>query len=94
MTSADIHRIYKDFQATSHRDQKLNIPKFNGEHNDDVFMDWLLQVEVLFDYKQFRDPKRVQLTKTKLHKGNTHWWRNLQTSRNRVGIPRSTGGLT
>lgn len=50
--------IYKDFQATSHGDQKFNIPKFDGEHNSDAFMDWLLQVEAMFNYKQFRNPKQ------------------------------------
>lgn len=76
-------QILKDFQVASHADEKLNLPKFNG----DGFMDWLLQGEAVFTYKQFRDPKRVHLAQTKLRKGATHWWRNIQLSREKVGIP-------
>lgn len=46
-----------------------------------IFSWKLLQVEVVFDYKQSRDPRRVQLTETKLRKGVMCWWRNLQASK-------------
>lgn len=72
LTTTGIPRIYTYFQATLHGDKKLNIPEFNGEHNGDVFIVWLLEVDVVFDYKQFRDPKRVQLTETKLRIGAMH----------------------
>lgn len=77
LLTTDIHQIYRDFQAASHSDQKFNILEFNGEHNNDIFMNMILQVEAVFVYQQFRDPKPVQLTKTKLCKGAMHWWRNL-----------------
>lgn len=46
----------------------------------------------MFDYKHIRDPKRVQLTKTKLRKGAMHWWKNLKISRDKVGLPKNTRG--
>lgn len=51
-TTVDIHQLYIDFQATSYGDQKLNLPKFNG----DIFMDWLVQVEVVFFLQAFPGP--------------------------------------
>lgn len=55
--------------------------KFNGEIDDDVFIGWLLEVEAVFYYKRYRDPKRVYLVETMLRKGTMHWWCNFQTSR-------------
>lgn len=72
-----IQQSYRDIQAVFQEDQKINIPEFKGEDNGVIFMDWLLRVNVLFDYKQLRDPKQVQVTKAKLR----HWWMYLQTSK-------------
>lgn len=41
LSTTVIYQIYMDFQATSHSDEKLNIVEFNGEHNGDIFVDWL-----------------------------------------------------
>lgn len=44
------------------------------------FMDWILQVKSVFEYKNYGDPKYV-LTETKQKKGVMHWWRNLYQQR-------------
>lgn len=51
-------------------------------------MDWLLQLESVYHYNQFRYPKKVLLIETKLRKGAMHWWRNLQSSREKASQPR------
>lgn len=56
MTTADLHQVLQDFYAASHGEQKLSSPEFNGVHNGDVFMNWLLKVELVFNYKHYKDP--------------------------------------
>lgn len=92
-TTADIHQLYKDFQAASLSDQKLSLPEFTGETNGDAFIDWMLQIDAIFSYKHYGDPKRVQLVETKLRKGAMHWWRSVQTERMRAGLHRITAWL-
>lgn len=43
----------------SHSDQKENIHEFNDENSKDAFMDWILVVQSVFDYKQYHRHKRV-----------------------------------
>lgn len=79
LTIDDIDRVYQDIQATSHGDQKLNLLEFDGELNRDIFMDWLIQVESLFEYK-YKRPEQVQPIETKLRKGAIHRWRSVKTT--------------
>lgn len=57
LSHADIHQIYQNFQVASHGEQKLNLSEFSGESNGDVFMDWLLQVKSVLEYKKYIDPQ-------------------------------------
>lgn len=55
----DLKKIFHGFTAAAHRDQKINLHEFHGESNGDAYQDWLLQVEAVFDYKKYKDPKLV-----------------------------------
>lgn len=68
LSSLDIHKIYHNLQATSPSNQKLDLPEYNGDHNDDIFIDWLIQFEYVVKYKKYKDPKHMLLTEPKLQK--------------------------
>lgn len=43
----------------------MNLPEFGGENSGDDFMDWILQDEVAFEYKDSGDPNVLAETKHK-----------------------------
>lgn len=53
----DLQHCFKEIQNLSHGDQKSNVFEFDGENSDNSFMDWILLVESIFKYKQYRVTK-------------------------------------
>ena len=49
-------------------DFKVDIAKYEGHLDLDVFLDWLRMVERVFDYKDIPDEKKVKLVALKLRK--------------------------
>ena len=45
----------------SNLDLKVDIPKFKGQLDPNLFLDWLRMVERVFDYKDILDEKKVKL---------------------------------
>ncbi|GJU23735.1 reverse transcriptase domain-containing protein [Tanacetum coccineum] len=70
---------------------RVNIPEFDGNTlNPEGFIDWLVVVEEVFEFKEVPENKRVSLIATKLRGRASAWWQQLKLSRERVGKPRVT----
>lgn len=65
---------------------KVDIPKFKGNAN--LLLDWLLQVDSVFTYKKYSDPKPVQYVETKLRGLTLNWWTTRQQACLSHGFPR------
>ncbi|GJZ83851.1 reverse transcriptase domain-containing protein [Tanacetum coccineum] len=70
---------------------RVNIPEFDGNTlNPKGFIDWLVAVEEVFEFKEVPENKRVSLIATKLRGRASAWWQQLKLTRKRVGKPRVT----
>ncbi|GJW99944.1 hypothetical protein Tco_0183858 [Tanacetum coccineum] len=71
---------------------RVNIHEFDGNTlNPEGFIDWLVAVEEVFEFKEVPENKRVLLIATKLHGRASTWWQQLKLTRERVGKPRFLG---
>ncbi|GJS02583.1 putative reverse transcriptase domain-containing protein [Tanacetum coccineum] len=69
---------------------RVNIPEFDGDTlNPEGFIDWLIAVEEVFEFKEVPENKRVSLIATKLRGRASGWWQQLKLTRERVGNPRA-----
>ncbi|GJU61712.1 integrase, catalytic region, zinc finger, CCHC-type containing protein [Tanacetum coccineum] len=69
---------------------RVNIPEFDGNTlNPEGFIDWLVAVEEVFEFKEVPENKRVSLIATKLRGRAFAWWQQLKLTRERVGKPKS-----
>ncbi|GKE20874.1 reverse transcriptase domain-containing protein [Tanacetum coccineum] len=69
----------------------VNILEFDGNTlNPEGFIDWLVVVEEMFEFKEVPENKRVSLIATKLRGRASTWWKQLKLTRERVGQPRVT----
>ncbi|KAA0054761.1 uncharacterized protein E6C27_scaffold437G00390 [Cucumis melo var. makuwa] len=50
-----------------------------------VFLDWLKNTEILFNYMNTPEVKKVHLVALKLKAGASAWWDQLEVSRQRCG---------
>ncbi|GJW45517.1 reverse transcriptase domain-containing protein [Tanacetum coccineum] len=70
---------------------RVNTPEFDGNTLNHVgFIDWLVAVEEVFEFKEVYENKRVSLIATKLRGRASAWWQQLKLTRERVGKPRVT----
>nr|GEV94334.1 hypothetical protein [Tanacetum cinerariifolium] len=70
---------------------RVNIPEFDGNTlNPKGFIDWLVTVEEVFEFKEVPEKKRVLLIATKLRGKASAWWQQLKLTRERVGKSRVT----
>ncbi|GJW29917.1 reverse transcriptase domain-containing protein [Tanacetum coccineum] len=70
---------------------RVNIPEFDGNTlNPEGFIDWLVAVEEVFEFKEVLENKRVSLIATKLRGRASAWWQQLKLTRERVRKPRGT----
>ena len=53
---------------------KIELAKFCGSLNHEEFMDWLNQVERIFDFHEVLDSKKVKLISIKLRGRALAWW--------------------
>ncbi|GJY79709.1 putative nucleotidyltransferase, ribonuclease H [Tanacetum coccineum] len=64
---------------------RVNIPDFAGDTlSPEGFIDWLVVVEEVFEFKEVPENKRVSLIATKLHGRASAWWQQLKLSRERM----------
>ena len=41
------------------RGLKIDLPEFDGGHDSESFLDWLRQIETVFEYKGYDDRKKI-----------------------------------
>uniref|UniRef100_A0A2N9F7T1 RNA-directed DNA polymerase n=1 Tax=Fagus sylvatica TaxID=28930 RepID=A0A2N9F7T1_FAGSY len=64
---------------------KIEFPEFSGSLNAEDFVDWLNQVERIFEYHEISDHKKVKLVAIKLKSRASAWWEQFQVQRVRNG---------
>ncbi|GJT15363.1 hypothetical protein Tco_0874069 [Tanacetum coccineum] len=65
---------------------RVNIPEFDGNTlNPEGFIDWLVAVKEVFEFKDVPENKRVSLIATKLRGRASAWWQQLKLTRKTVG---------
>ncbi|GJU20386.1 putative reverse transcriptase domain-containing protein [Tanacetum coccineum] len=70
---------------------RVNISDFAEDTlSPEGFIDWLVAVEDVFEFKEVPENKRVSLIAPKLRGRASAWWQQLKLARERVGKPRIT----
>ncbi|KAJ9546716.1 hypothetical protein OSB04_019259 [Centaurea solstitialis] len=65
---------------------RIDVPEFDGESlNPEGFIDWLVTVEEVFEFKGVPEDKRVALIATRLRGRASAWWQQLKQTRSRLG---------
>ncbi|KAJ0977916.1 hypothetical protein J5N97_013390 [Dioscorea zingiberensis] len=67
---------------------RVELPEFTGTLHAEVFIDWLNEVERIFEYKEVPDRLKVKLVAIKLKGRASAWWEQLRRSRDRQGKPK------
>ena len=67
------------------RSLKVDIPEFEGSLNPDDFLDWLNEIERIFDYKGYSDKQRCKVAILKFKDYASLWWENVKKKREREG---------
>ena len=64
---------------------KIDVPKFSSGLILDDFTNWLNHVELVFEYHDIPDHKKVKIVGTKLKGRASTWWEQIQMQRFRFG---------
>ncbi|KAJ0981854.1 hypothetical protein J5N97_010109 [Dioscorea zingiberensis] len=64
---------------------RVELLEFTGTLRAEVFIDWLNEVEGIFEYKEVPDRLKVKLVTIKLKGRASAWWEQLRRSRDRQG---------
>ena len=67
---------------------KVELLEFSGTLQAEGFIDWLHEVERIFEYKEISDRMKVKLVAIKLKGRTSAWWEQLKRSRDRQGKPK------
>jgi hypothetical protein len=67
---------------------KVEFPEFSGTLQAEGFINWLHEVERIFEYKEVSDRTKVKLVAIKLKGCASAWWEQLKRSRDRQGKPK------
>jgi hypothetical protein len=67
---------------------KVELPEFLGTLQAEGFIDWLHEVERIFEYKKVSGRIKVKLVAIKLKGRTCTWWEQLKRSRDRQGKPK------
>ncbi|KAE8710906.1 putative CCCH-type zinc finger family protein [Hibiscus syriacus] len=63
----------------------VDLPEFSGTLQAEGFVDWINEVERIFEYKEVPDRVKVKLIAIKLKGRASAWWEQLRRSRERQG---------
>ena len=69
---------------------KVDISNFSGDLNIVGFLDWLIEVDMFFDYTELPDDKKVKFVAYRLKGGASVWWDILREMRMRGCGPTQT----
>ena len=53
---------------------KIDIPKFQGDLTAEEFLDWVVAIEEILDFKKVPDSKWVPLVATRFRGRAAAWW--------------------
>lgn len=67
---------------------KVDLPEFHGSMDPDAFLDWLIAVEEVLEYKNVPSDRKVPLVCTRLRDRAAAWWSQLKAIRRRQGKKR------
>ncbi|KAL4573498.1 hypothetical protein LXL04_020306 [Taraxacum kok-saghyz] len=67
---------------------RMEIPEFHGNINADEFLDWLVAVEEVLDFKAVPRDRRVSLVATRFRGRAAAWWSQTKAQRARSGKTR------
>lgn len=67
---------------------KVDIPEFTWGEQPVEVMDWLSEVERVFEYLELPDNKWVNLVATKLNSSTSSWWQWVEATRIQSGKER------
>ena len=67
------------------RGVKVDLPEFNGSSDPNVFIDWLHEIERVFEFKGYDDVKRCKVAILKFKSYASLWWENTRSKRERDG---------
>ena len=68
----------------------MDLPEFTGTLQAEGFIDWLNEVERIFEYKEVPDRVKVKLVAIKLKGRASAWWEQLKRSWERQGKSKIT----
>jgi len=57
---------------------KVDIPEFEEKMQPDDFIDWPTTMELIFDFKDILDNRKVKIVAIKLRKHASIWWEHLK----------------
>eukprot|EP00257_Ricinus_communis_P023189 XP_015583107.1 uncharacterized protein LOC107262331 [Ricinus communis] len=81
----DNSETYGPRQNDDDRGLKIDLPDFDGGHDSESFLDWVRQIEIMFEYKGYDDRRRFKLAILKLKSLAALWYENLKSQRRREG---------
>lgn len=64
---------------------RMDIPEFHGNVNAEEFLDWIMAVEEVLDFKAVPDARRAPLVTTRFRGRAAAWWTQTKTRRARMG---------
>nr|AAQ72729.1 putative gag-pol polyprotein [Petunia x hybrida] len=70
---------------------KLNLPPFKGNCDPSAYIDWVLQIERLFDTNDMTDEKKGTYAISSFESYASTWWESVKRSRRRAGVPVNVG---
>lgn len=57
---------------------KIDMPDFDGSLNPNVFIDWLSEIERVFEFKGYSDEKKCKVAILKFKGYASLWWENVR----------------
>ena len=64
---------------------KINIPPFMGKSDPEAYLEWEEKMEMIFDYHNYSEGKKVKLAAMEFGHYALQWWTNEQNTWMRVG---------
>ena len=66
---------------------KMKIPSFQGKNDPEVYLEWERNVEMIFDYHNYSENKRVKLAVIEFSDYAIVWWDKLLLNKRRNREP-------
>lgn len=70
------------------RGLKVDLPEFNGSLDPNGFIDWLHEIERVFEFKGYNAEKKCKVAILKFKEYASLWWENTRKKREREGKAR------